>query len=129
VVCIVCPSIGYIVKHFFSIQSESLCHSKTTNRPESALGIDVETFSLTTTHAYWELAGYSNCMAYLGLSRSELAKKLCYGTRFDPACAYNQLITIYVLQESQPPSKASSCFEPVVICTSSDRLAWTSVAL
>ena len=72
---IICSGISDIVQDFFSVQPKSLGGCQHTNRTECALGVDVQTFALTTTHADWELTRNRKGMAQLRFSCSKFTEE------------------------------------------------------
>lgn len=80
---VICPRIRDIIQDLFSVQSQALCDGKQSNGTESTLGVDIETFTLPTSHIDRELTCYGKSMTDLGLSCPELAEELGYGAGLD----------------------------------------------
>lgn len=75
-ICIVCSGIRYVVQQLLAVHTHPLCDSQQPTGTESALGINVQTLSFTTTHCDWKLANCCQRVADLRLACAELSKEL-----------------------------------------------------
>lgn len=77
---IICSGVGNIIQHLFSVQAISFRNREKTNGAESALRVDIQALSLSTTHVYRQLTCYGECVAQLRLSRPELPEEFSDST-------------------------------------------------
>ena len=83
VIRIVCPSIGNIIKHLFSVQAVPLRNSKKANGAESPLRVNVQALPLSATHVYRQLTRNGERVAKLRLACPELPKEFSDCTSLD----------------------------------------------